>query len=96
MAKQLTIRGVPDEVERRLEIISREKQQSIKATVVGCLESAVGSEQRRAGLSRYATWPNAIAWSVNVPSPSSDRSTMPTGAADQQRFTRLCSSGEFD
>jgi plasmid stability protein len=56
MAKQLTIRGVPDEVERRLEIISREKQQSIKATVVGCLESAVGSEQRRAGLSRYATW----------------------------------------
>lgn len=56
MAKQLTIRGVPDEVGRRLEIISRERQQSINATVVGILESAVGFEQRRARLSRYATW----------------------------------------
>lgn len=59
MAKQLTIRGVPDEVGRRLESISREKDQSLNATVVAILESAVGFEQRRARLSRYATWTDA-------------------------------------
>jgi plasmid stability protein len=56
MGKQLTIRGVPEEVGRRLETISREKDQSLNATVVAILESAVGFEQRRARLSRYATW----------------------------------------
>ena len=59
MAKQLTIRGVPDEVGRRLEALSRERDQSINATVVAILESAVGYEERRRRLERYATWTEA-------------------------------------
>jgi plasmid stability protein len=56
MSRQLTIRGVSDEVGRRLESISRERGQSLNATVVAILESAVGFEERRARLARYATW----------------------------------------
>ena len=56
MPKQLTIRGVPDEVGNRLEILSREKGQSVNATVVEILESAVGVGERRRRLERYATW----------------------------------------
>ena len=59
MVKQLTIRGVPDEVGRRLETLSRERGQSINATVVAILESAVGYEERRKRLERYATWTTA-------------------------------------
>lgn len=56
MPKQLTIRGVPDEVGRRLKTLSREQRQSVNATVVGILESAVGYDERRRRLERYATW----------------------------------------
>lgn len=56
MAKQLTIRGVRDEVSHRLAVLSREKGKSINATVVEILEAAVGYEERRRRLERYATW----------------------------------------
>ena len=59
MPKQLTVRGVPDEVGRRLESLSREKRQSINAIVVSILESAVGYQERRRRLERYATWSEA-------------------------------------
>ena len=59
MPKQLTIRGVPDEVGKRLETLSREKGQSVNATVVSILESAVGFEERRQRLERYVTWTEA-------------------------------------
>jgi len=56
MAKQLTIRGVSDEVGQRLETLSRARGQSLNATVLGILESAVGVDERRRRLARYATW----------------------------------------
>lgn len=54
--KQLTIRGVPETVARRLEAISRERRTSVNATVLEILEKAVGVDGRREALERYATW----------------------------------------
>lgn len=56
MPTQLTIRGVADETARRLKRLSREREQSVNATVLEILERAVGTEERRRRLERYATW----------------------------------------
>ena len=56
MPKQLTIRGVSDEVGCRLEAMGREKGRSVNSIVVGILEDAVGIDQRRERLVRYVTW----------------------------------------
>jgi len=56
MNRRLTIRGVSDEVGRRLESLSRSRGQSLNATVLEILESAVGVAERRQRLARYATW----------------------------------------
>jgi plasmid stability protein len=56
MGKQLTIRGVSDEVGQRLESLSRARGQSLNATVLKILESAVGVDERRRRLAHYATW----------------------------------------
>jgi plasmid stability protein len=54
--KQLTIRGVSDELDRRLQSLSRAQGQSINATVLQILEVVLGAEQRRQRLMKYATW----------------------------------------
>jgi len=56
MAKQMTIRGVPNEVSWKLESLSQARHQSINATVLQILTAAVGFDQRRERLERYATW----------------------------------------
>jgi plasmid stability protein len=56
MSRQLTVRGVSDEVGRRLESLSRARGKSVNATVLEILERAVGAEERRRRLARYATW----------------------------------------
>ena len=56
MAKQLTVRGVPDEVSRRLEELSRAKGKSVNATVLEVLEHAFDVDERRRRLAAYATW----------------------------------------
>jgi plasmid stability protein len=56
MARQLTIRGVSEEVGRRLESVSRAKGQSVNATVIEILSAAVGVDERRRRLARYVTW----------------------------------------
>lgn len=56
MAKQLTIRGVSEEVSRRLTRLSRDRGQSLNATALQILEGAVGIQARRQRLQRYATW----------------------------------------
>lgn len=56
MAKQLTIRGVPDEVASRLDRLSQSRGCSVNATVVEILASAVDFKARRERLARYATW----------------------------------------
>jgi plasmid stability protein len=54
--KQLTIRGVSDELDRRLQSLSRAQGQSVNATVLQILEVVLGAEQRRQRLMKYATW----------------------------------------
>lgn len=56
MAKQLTIRGVSEEVGKRLESLSRARGQSLNTTVLTILEAAVGVDERRQRLERYTTW----------------------------------------
>ena len=56
MPRQLTVRGVPDEVGRRLESISREKGKSVNRLILEILEAAVSMNERRERLKRYATW----------------------------------------
>jgi plasmid stability protein len=56
MGKQLTIRGVPEEVGERLENLSRVRGQSVNTTVLEILGAAVGVDERRRRLARYATW----------------------------------------
>jgi hypothetical protein len=54
--KQLTIRGVSEELGRRLEKLSEQQKQSVNATVIQLLERAVGLDARRERFRRYATW----------------------------------------
>lgn len=56
MPRQLTIRNVPDDVAKRLERISRDRDESLNTTVVNILTEMVGVDARRARLARYATW----------------------------------------
>lgn len=56
MAKQLTIRGVSDEIGQRLENLSRARGRSVNATVLDILAAAVGVDERRRKLARYVTW----------------------------------------
>jgi len=56
MPRQLTIRNVPDDVARRLERMSRERDESLNSTIVHILSETVGADARRARLERYATW----------------------------------------
>jgi plasmid stability protein len=56
MGKQLTVRGVSEEVESRLKTVSRAKGQSVNTTVLEILASAVGVDERRRRLTRYVTW----------------------------------------
>jgi hypothetical protein len=56
MAKTLTIRGVSEELSRRLARLGRERGQSLNVVVRSILEAAVGLDARRERLRRYATW----------------------------------------
>lgn len=54
--KQITVRGVPPELARRLRAVSRERGESLNATVIYLLEKATGIDERKKRLQRYATW----------------------------------------
>jgi hypothetical protein len=56
MRSQLTVRGVPDEVRRRLSQIGQDRQESVNTTILRILERAVGADGRRQHLEEYATW----------------------------------------
>ena len=56
MARQLTVRGVSDEVSRRLDELSKATGKSVNATVLEVLEHAFDVDARRRRLERYATW----------------------------------------
>lgn len=56
MSKQLTIRGVPEEVAARLAQLSAARGKSVNSTVLEILETVVGVDRKRRRLERYATW----------------------------------------
>jgi plasmid stability protein len=56
MERQLTVRGVPSEVRRRLTSLSRARGDSMNTTIRRILEQAVGADGRRRHLEQYATW----------------------------------------
>lgn len=56
MARQMTIRGVPDDVAGKLRRLSKRHGRSVNTTVLEILSQAVGSDARRERLARYATW----------------------------------------
>lgn len=56
MTRQLTVRGVSDEVAERLEALSRAQRRSVNATVNEILEEAVGVDARARDLRRFITW----------------------------------------
>ena len=64
MASQLTIRGVSQELSRRLTKLGKSRGQSVNATALEILEQAVGIEARRQRLARYMTWSAAEAAEV--------------------------------
>lgn len=59
MATQLIIRGVSDELNRRLTKLGRTSGQSVNAVALGILQVAVDPEAKRERLTRYMTWSNA-------------------------------------
>jgi hypothetical protein len=56
MTRQLTIRGVSDQLAGRLRSIAQARGESLNATLLHVLEHAVGLEARQERLARYATW----------------------------------------
>ena len=56
MAKQLTIRGVSEELSSQLARVSHDRGQSLNATALQILEDALGVDARRKRLERHATW----------------------------------------
>lgn len=56
MSTQLTIRGVTDDLNRRLTKLGKAKGQSVNTVALRILEDAVGISARRQRLSRYMTW----------------------------------------
>jgi hypothetical protein len=56
MVRQLTIRGVSDELAERLRSVANGRKESVNRTVLRILELTVGLDPKRRRLSRYATW----------------------------------------
>ena len=55
-ASQITLRNVEPELSKRLRAISAERRESLNATVLHILRTAVGLDERRERLQRYMTW----------------------------------------
>ena len=56
MPAQLTIRGVSEELNRRLSDQAKTTGKSVNAVALSILEAAVGIDERRRRLDRYMTW----------------------------------------
>jgi len=59
MATQLTIRGVTDDLNRRLTRLGKSTGESVNTVALRILEQAVGIDARRQRLDRYMTWSKA-------------------------------------
>jgi hypothetical protein len=57
--RQITLRNPSPELAQRLEALAEARGQSLNATILALLETAVGVDERRRRLKRYATWTEA-------------------------------------
>jgi plasmid stability protein len=57
--KQITVRNPPPELTRRLRAVAESRGESINTTVIRLLQDALGVDERRHRLARYATWTEA-------------------------------------
>ena len=55
-SKQITVRGVSPELDRRLGELSKLRGKSVNATVLELLEGAAGLDERKSWLRRFMTW----------------------------------------
>lgn len=55
-SKQISVRGVSPQLNRRLAELSRARGKSVNATVLELLEQAVGLNGRKDWLRRFMTW----------------------------------------
>lgn len=56
MSDRITLRNVSPELASRLKALSRERKESLNATILEILSRAVGIDEKRQRLARYATW----------------------------------------
>ncbi len=54
--RQITIRNPTAELSRRLKSVAQARGESLNATILRLLADAVGLEERRERLDRWATW----------------------------------------
>ena len=54
--KQITVRNVSPDLDKRLAALSKARKQSVNALVLEILEKATGIDERRERLVRYMTW----------------------------------------
>lgn len=59
--KQITIRSPPPELVERLRELSRQREESLNATILHVLQQALGINSRRRWLEAFATWTEAEA-----------------------------------
>lgn len=56
MVTQLTVRNPSSELVQRLRALSKERGESLNATILFLLERALGVDARREWLEQFATW----------------------------------------
>jgi hypothetical protein len=56
MANQITVRGVPKELAKRLAKLAESNGTSVNSMVLNLLQKATGVAGRRERLARYTTW----------------------------------------
>lgn len=61
LPRQITIRHPSDELARRLRALADARGESLNSTILRLLEGALGVEERRERLMRWATWTDADA-----------------------------------
>lgn len=59
MERQVTVRGVSDELAKRLKALAESRNESVNSLVLQLLSQAVGLDERRERLARYVTWNEA-------------------------------------
>lgn len=61
MAHQITVRHTSPELARRLKALAEARGESLNTAILRLLEHAVGIDERRERLERWATWTKADA-----------------------------------